>query len=237
MKLQIDIRYLFLLTLSFIVFTAVGTLSHEMGHLSFAKYLDYETKLHYGSVEYENSRVDERLGNLYRANKTAIDNGAPFEQKDEYEKVVKESQANELVIAIGGPLQTTLTGTIGGLILLFRRKEIRMNGLKLLDWLLVFLTLFWLRQVFNVVMSVGSELRSPDGSYFGGDEEYISDVLHLWPGTVSTILGSIGLVISAFIVFRVVPRPLRLTFVLSGLIGGVLGFIVWMNILGPKLLP
>jgi len=59
----------------------------------------------------------------------------------------------------------------------------------------------------------------------------------LWSGTVSSVLGIIGLFISIFIVFRIVPKHLRLTFIAGGFLGGIFGFILWMNILGPKILP
>ncbi|MDT0295702.1 hypothetical protein ACFQ3R_14905 [Mesonia ostreae] len=36
----------------FILFTAIGALSHEFGHIAVAKYLDYETELSYGSMNY-----------------------------------------------------------------------------------------------------------------------------------------------------------------------------------------
>jgi hypothetical protein len=82
-----------------------------------------------------------------------------------------------------------------------------------------------------------SELIKPDGNYFGGDEKKISELLNLWNGTVSCVLGIIGLFISIFIVFRIVPKHLRLTFIAGGFLGGIFGFILWMNILGPKILP
>lgn len=94
-----------------------------------------------------------------------------------------------------------------------------------------------LRNVFNLVMSFVSEVISPNGSYFGGDEYRISEILNLWIGTVSVVLGFVGLVVSLFIVFWVVPKKIRPTFILSGLIGGTLGFVLWMNVVGPKLIP
>jgi uncharacterized membrane protein len=86
-------------------------------------------------------------------------------------------------------------------------------------------------------MYIGSEFINPNGSYFGGDEQKISMLLNLYPGTVSLILGGIGIAVTSYIVFKVIPNKLRLTFILSGLIGGVTGFILWMNIIGPKVLP
>lgn len=236
MKITIDIKSLLILTFAFVLFTAIGTVSHEYGHIIVAKYFGYETTLHYGSMNY-NSELNEKLIEIYNENKTEIENNTYFDQKNEYDNGIKKLQSNGLLVTIGGPLQTTLTGTIGLIILFFRRKKIKIYGLKIIGWLAVFLSLFWLREVFNVVMSIGSEIISPNGSYFSGDEKFISYSLNLWEGTISTILGVIGLIVSLFVIFIIIPNRMRLTFILSGLLGGIIGFILWMNLLGPKLLP
>jgi hypothetical protein len=121
--------------------------------------------------------------------------------------------------------------------LMVRRKSIDLIGLEILDWLAIFLSLFWLREVFNLIASIFGEIISPDGNWFGGDELLISQGLHLWSGTVPIILATLGLIISVHIVFRIIPKKIRLTFILSGLIGGISGFILWMNLIGPKILP
>lgn len=236
MKITFDIKHLIILTFAFIVFTAIGTVTHEYGHILVAKYFRYETTLHYGSMNYS-SALNERLVEIYYQNKTAIENDKYFDQKNEYENEIKNLQSNGLWITIGGPLQTILTGLIGLTILFIRKSQIKAFGLKIIDWLAVFLSLFWLREVFNLVTSIGSELISPEGSYFGGDEKYISYGLNLWEGTIPIILGLFGLIISLFVIFKIIPNRLRLTFIVSGFIGGVVGFILWMDILGPKLLP
>lgn len=61
-----------------------------------------------------------------------------------------EQSSNALLVKIGGPLQTILTGTIGLLILLWRKYSIFINGMKPLDWLTTFLSLFWLREAFKM---------------------------------------------------------------------------------------
>ncbi len=42
-----------LLSLTFILFTVLGTLTHEGGHIAAAKYYGYETTLHYSSMNYK----------------------------------------------------------------------------------------------------------------------------------------------------------------------------------------
>jgi len=202
------------------LFTAIGTVSHEYGHIAVAKYFGYETSLHYGSMSYypkgylqdENLEAYKKLTKEHWNSEYESWPDDVKEQAEEYQNILekkywsKKSNKSHYV-TIGGPLQTILTGMVG-----------------------------LIREVFNLVYSLGTEIISPDGKWFGGDEYSISKELNLWSGTVSIILGAIGLLISLYIVFRIVPENLRLTFILSGLIGGISGFIFWMNIIGPIIL-
>jgi len=233
---NLDIKELIILTIAFMAFTVIGTISHEYGHIIVAKYLGYDTQLHYGSMNYS-SELEEKLIDIYNKNKDAIKNNTPFDQKKEYDKGVETLRSNALWIRLGGPIQTIGIGIIGLTLLLWRRPLMIRNGLSLIDWLCIFLSLFWLREIFNLLMSVGSEMISPNGSYFGGDEKYISFELGLWEGTVPIIIGTLGLSISLFVIFRCIPNRFRSTFIASGFIGGILGFVLWLKILGPKILP
>ena len=237
MNISINIKYLLYFSFTFILFTVIGTISHEYGHIVVAKSLGYNTSLSYGSMNYNNPQQNERLEDIYNENETAIKSGLDFREKNDFQKGIDKLKSDSLLVAIGGPLQTIFTGTIGLWLVCLRRKTIERSGPELFDWVAVFLSLFWLREVFNVVTSIGGEFFSPVGSYFGGDERYISVALNLWPGTISIILAVIGLLISLFIIFKIVPKRLRLTFILSGLVGGISGFVLWMDIVGPKILP
>lgn len=250
MNIPSNIKSLLILTIGFILFTVIGTISHEYGHIIVAKSFGYETTLHYGSMNYlpKGYLEDKDVIAVRDLTKDYVDieyDSWPKdikEKTEEYNNILQKRYWNKksnsgLLVTVGGPLQTTLTGTIGLLILLWRRKSIYKNGLKVLDWLAIFLSLFWLREIFNLVTSIGVELISPNGTWFGGDELYISQSLNLWSGTISLILATIGTIIAIYVVFRIIPKKIRLTFILSGFIGGIVGFILWMNIIGPKILP
>ena len=237
MNIRIDTKNLLIFSLAFILFTAIGTVSHEYGHIIVAKSLGYETTLHYGSMNYDSGELNDKLIQIYNKYETEIKNNIDFEKRNEYETGIERLESNGLLVTIGGPLQTIFTGIIGLIILLWRRKQIHQNGLKIIDWLAVFLSLFWLREVFNLSMSVGREIISPNGTSFGGDEKIISQGFELWSGTFPILLGLLGLLISIFVIFKIIPNKIRLTFILSGFIGGIIGFILWMNIIGPKLIP
>lgn len=227
---------LLILSITFIVFTVVGTLSHECGHIVVAKYLGYETRLHYGSMNYDNNLQDQ-INEIYFRNETSILKGKPFPEKELYEKLILKSFYDMLAVRIGGPVQTILTGTIGFILLLFRRKKILENGMKILDWLYVFLSLFWLREVFNLTMSVASALLNGKKNYFGGDERKIAIMLEIPQGGIAIPLALIGLCIAIFVIFRIIPKEQRLVFISSGFLGGIAGFILWLRILGPIVMP
>lgn len=203
MNITIDIKSFLILTIVFILLTPIGTISHEYGHIVAAKYFGYETSLHYGSMNYypKGYLQDKDLEAYKTLTKDYWDTEYELwpndikEKATEYRNIFEERYWNEksnkgLFVTIAGPLQSILTGTIGLIILMVRRKSIHRNGLKILDWLAVFLSLFWLRQIFNLVTSIGGEIISPDGTWFGGDELAISQGLNLWSGTIPITLAT-----------------------------------------------
>lgn len=62
-----------------------------------------------------------------------------------------------------------------------------------------------------------------------------SSVLSL--GSIGFITGAVAAGILAYTVFYVIPRSVRLTFLCAGLTGSMAGWIIWMHILGPAILP
>ncbi len=198
------LKYFLLFIIGFIIFTAVGTVTHELGHITVAELLGYDTTIYHDSMSYN-----------YR----------------------DATELHRFFVTLGGPSQTILTGLLGLAILQLRRKKRILNGLKMLDWLAIFLALFWLREVFNVVMSIITEFLNPTGTFFSGDEAGLAWYLGLPAGTFAILFGTLGFLVGLYVVFQVIPKHIRLTFIAGGLVGGILGFIVWMNFLGPSLLP
>lgn len=135
---------------------------------------------------------------------------------------------------LGGPLQTMLTGTIG--VLLSLRYKGQDHDLAPGQWAVVFTSLFWLRQLANglvisaVFIVTGSAPTRVDeywiARYYG---------LPLWSIVIATSV--IGALVLAYITFFVVPRHQRLTFLAAGLCGGVAGYLIWLEWLGPVLMP
>lgn len=239
MILTINFKYLFLFIFCFIIFTVIGTISHEFGHIIVAKNLGYKTKLHYGSMSFkeQNNLENQKIIELFKKNEIAIKNNIDFDDKKQFEKLVMNQKNNSLLIDLGGPIQTVFTGLFGFIFLIFRLKY---NKYKFsnFDWFLVFLSLFWLRQVFNPIISISRRFIRGKGNYFGrSDETQISQFFELPKGTLDIILGFIGLLICSYVILVLIPKENRFTFLISGLIGGSLGFYIWMYKIGPILLP
>ena len=233
----INISEIFLISLPFIAFTFIGTLSHEYGHIFVANYFGYETTLHYGSMNYKNNSTEYRIKEIYLRNETEIKNFQPFPEKAIFEKLAKKIACERLFIFIGGPTQTIVTATIGTIFLLLRKRKIHEFGIKFIDWLFVFLALFWLRQVFNLFTSLLNAIIFDNQNYFGGDEKVIATLLKIPKGTIAIPLGVLGILISLHVIFIILPLDKRLNFILGGILGGILGYIIWFEILGPIILP
>lgn len=221
---------------AFILFVIVGTITHELGHLVVAESLGYKSTLHYDSINYDNSELNNELDSLYIQNRNAIEAKQYFNDKEMYDQKLQKLNYDSFLVLIGGPLQTILTGTIGLLFIFIRFKKYK-SEFRLIDWLSVFLSLFWLREVYVLIQSFIYEIIFKEGSYFGGDEKYIAEYFDLPSAVFPFTMAIIGMVISIYIVFFYIPKRFRSTFIISGFFGGISGIALWYLILGPLVLP
>jgi hypothetical protein len=51
------------------------------------------------------------------------------------------------------------------------------------------------------------------------------------------LAGCIGLIVLAIVVFKFIPKQQRLTFLIAGLLGGMSGSYLWMDLIGKYILP
>ncbi|WP_420573839.1 site-2 protease family protein [Kordia sp.] len=237
-------RKLFLsLTLGFVLFTIIGTQTHELGHIAVAESLGYETTLSYGSMSHNHQGFSK--------DKDVLAWRKMFKEIGAYDKFSEEEkkQANELYdkikfkfptnpehnfyITLGGPAQTILTCFIGLFILAYRSRRTA-EEFKWIDWLALFLSLFVLREVFNTVMAGVSYIIKGKKS-FSGDEFHISSYLGFNQWTVPIMTAMLGAVIASFVIFMILPKKYRFTCILAGFLGGISGFVLWFNYLGPWL--
>jgi hypothetical protein len=236
LKTQFDRGLFIVLSLAFIIATVIGTLSHEFGHYIFARAAGYKSSIHYAYTHVDDLGLADSINNISTRYSKELEEGSYFPGKDEYDKLIRLYTNNSRWISIGGPLQTLLTGTIG-LILLFvyKRSFKQKERLNARQWILIFLTLFWLRQTTNMIIWIGSSLLM--NRYHHSDEIGIALKLGLPHWLLLVATGLIGLVILAVVVFKFIPKTQWLTFVISGIVGGIAGYILWLILLGPVLLP
>jgi hypothetical protein len=230
-------KLFFSLVATFILFTIIGTLTHELGHYGAAKYLGLSPTLHYQSVTLELSNNDIELDKILGLYQEDIDAKRDFSAKKRYDKIMEMETKNDFIFLAAGPIQTMLTGTIGFICLLIYRKHFfATQQLNMGQWLLIFFSLFWLREIFNTAMAIASLIFMKEKEFYS-DECILSQYLSLPKFGLPIISAVIGTGICFVVVFKFVPLAQRKIFIAAGFIGGIMGYVLWMYILGPKLMP
>lgn len=235
--LKIDQRLFVGIFVAFIGFTIVGTLSHEMGHFAAAHYFGLHPTINYMSSSPVGDEDGAFLSTVQMQYRNLILADQPFPGKERYDQLMDALVQGNFWILLGGPLQTLFTSIIGMVLLVLSYKEYaQKDTLSFKIWVYIFLALFWLRQSANLF--VGLVFWAINGKFsMGGDEARLSHLMGLPLVTLNLITGLIGFVILASIVFKVIPRQQRITFLFAGFTGGVSGYILWLYILGPVVMP
>ena len=237
MTKNFNLKLFLSISLGFVCFTIIGTLSHELGHCAAAKYLGMTNiELHYASMNYDNPNTPYQK-ELYSLHEQDIKEHKSFSAKAEYDKLTADIHHNSFFITASGPMQSMLTGTIGLIVLIFYGKKFKINDtLKFMGWIWLFLSLFWLRQSANFILAFIKFIVN--GNKWGhSDEVRLANSLHLPLYSISFFTGAIGILILAWISIVYIPRNNLKTFLLGGLVGGFWGYLIWLNWLGEYILP
>ena len=183
----------------FLPIAAIGTVSHELGHVAAHRVVGYSAVLHYATTEWSEPP------------QTALDLG---------------------IASAGGPLQTIVTGTLGLLALWWFRKR-RVMDWK--TWIATLAALFWSRELFNLLKGLLDFALSGYGPTIG-DEYQLAAMLGWWRWSIQLPLGVIGLGVCCLVV-KWTPTDWRIPLIVGGIAGSLVGFAIWMKLLGPILLP
>lgn len=238
--LNFNLKLFLYLVLGFVLCTAVGTVSHEAGHCVAAKSLGRNSELSYAYMTPGKPVWIKEYRTEFAKNKWKNLSGSSSAEKEEFKefkkKYFEKYEREGFFITLGGPLQTMLTGLIGFGILFYRRKQIfSRTYLTLIEWTAVLLSYFWSRQVFNFIFSVDATFS--DRKHFRSDEPRLSQYLNLPPWVFGMVTCVFGGLILLWVTFKVIPLKQRTTFLLSGVTGSAIGWLIWLEWLGPKLLP
>lgn len=232
-----DFRLFLKLVFGFIAFTIIGTLSHESGHYIVAKCLGYKAKINYNSSWYYDKNNEAFLESHWKLYSQQIISDQKFPDKERWDRLKFKRQRDSYWITLGGSMQTMLTGTVGLVLLwFFRKRYYSATALSFPLWLLVFVSLFWLRQAANFFVGATRFLvYDPFRSH--SDEFVLARRMNIPEWTLSTITASIALIILAVVIFKFIPIKQRLTFMLAGIVGGVSGYLLWQTYLGKTIMP
>ncbi|WP_128414293.1 hypothetical protein [Chryseobacterium sp. Leaf394] len=234
--LYFDFKLFLILAFTFIIMTVAGTLSHELGHYAVAEYLGYDARIDYQSMHTENDVRRKYLDSTFEKYSFEIKNNLSFPGKQNYDTKRKEYRSDRIKILAGGPLQTMITGTIGFVLLLaYRKKIFSVNKTTVTGWLLVFCSLFWLRQTANSFMWTAGYIFTGEKS-MRADELRLARYLDFNIWTIHSITGILGLIV-LFTILSLFPKNQVLTFISAGLVGGILGFYLWLMKFGQYILP
>lgn len=228
-------KFAIIIYFTFILFTVIGTLTHEFGHFIVGRYLGYNSTIHYGFTSTGTNQINEKLFKIYLRNKKAINAKNNFSEKQEFESLIEENTRNYYLFTLGGPSINIIIGSIGFILILFIRRR-HLFATSKFHWLCLFLTFFWMRQPNNLVTWI---MKTPitGSNILNGDEIKLARHLNLPSGTIIWITGILGLLICGYTILKFVPKDKLRTFLVSGFLGGVSGIILWFKILGPIILP
>lgn len=171
--------------------------------------------------------ISHELGHIAMAKLLGFDTVLHFGSMDFYRNGIEGdficNDFENFMITFFGVFTTILIGIIGFIITLKNQAKF--------FWFGVFMSLFWSRQIINPLVNLFFNNR-----FSSGDELILSNLLNLPIATFTIVLGIIGVVICLYSIIKV-PKKYFYFFIIGGLIGGVGGYYIWFNLIGPILLP
>ena len=215
--IEFNLKKFIYLSLLIILTTCLGTIIHEFGHFFSGKLMGYTPTLHYNKVTYENDTFYKYL-----------------ESNGVSDNVYYDIQKEKTIRVACGPLTNMVIGILGLIIIAVYNRFKTIETMNVINWVSLLSSLLVLRQIVIGIFAVAFSLI---GKSLSCDELSIDYFLKLKPFTVLTITSIISAILFYIIIRHFVPKFLRITFLSSILVGGISGYILWLFILGPILLP
>lgn len=212
----------------------VGIVVSNFSTYSTVRLLGYESTIGYAGVTTCTIISDDTLySNAYKKYEYEIDNGLSFPDKVKFDIIHTKINKRATIVYLAAPIVTIAIGTVFFLALYKKYGKRKLaNDLSLKDWIMVFLSLFWVRELLVFILYVKLYFANKTDSCFI-DEFLVLTINHLPLFPFLLLLGSISTFIIGSIIFVFLPKNNRLVFLVSGLVGSFLGFILWFLFLGP----
>jgi len=192
----------------FIFATIAGTLAHERGHYIMARYYGHAN----ARIRYKYTTYGNAIGTV-------------------------DTKQTRAIITAAGPIETMLAGTIGiSVLVLFRMCSQQADVLDWRQWIVILISLSWLRELFNLCIAFALLIKDKHRQFYG-DEFRLSRMLGYDQWILPVVTGTIAAIILVIIIFRYIPVQQRFTFVIAGFTGALTGAWLWLIALGPKFLP
>jgi hypothetical protein len=216
-----NLRLISLVLLGFILTSIIGSLTIEGTRVLIGKNLGYESSFVKGLGIYlfSNPDISEGFDKIEAT-------GLPFEElkkRNDWISLRKQNQDNQAIIEASGILMSAIL-TILGILFLMRGRS-KTTEMKLINWIGFLTSLIFVRYLVRYSYTL----------YFGSitcQEFSIFQSLGIGSFLSIYILFGLGIILAFWIVYQL-PKNLRLLTIISGMIGGFLGLIIWMNYLGP----
>ena len=216
------------LSITFFIVLIVFTWLHELSHFAVAKFLGFDSRIQYGQTFSQNPKtqayIDSVFSKHHEGNKLT-----DFPGKTALMAIARKYNKDHFLITSAGPIENILMGTFGLILLfIFRKSFNHVETLSIKQWVLIYIALSWVSETVNLFIWLVHYFLKGHFSR-GNDEIKMAHYLHLPEWTIINFTGLLGLIVLATILFKLIPKLQRLTFLLSGLIGGGLGLL--MNVL------
>ena len=225
------------LSLGFIIFIPLATILHEIGHYFTAKWTGNGALMGYDYTYWYPPARPSNDSFLYKQTAEEAFASVDFPYKNTIDPYEKKRQQNDLLIGVAGPAQNILVGTLGFLLtLLYRRKMNSGAKITTWQWITIFSSMLWLRQIRALFVFLYDMIVNGKQTLIG-DEEKIAYYLGLPIWSLTLITGLLGLIVFYWVSFKIIPPNRRLTFILSLFLGCAIGYYNWFDLLGPSIMP
>ena len=234
-----DFRLFTILAIGFIAFTIIGTVSHEWGHYVVARCLGYEAGINYKSTYFFlNDTTNEAfIKSHWQLYQKQIKAKQKFPDQGKVGSSYVKTATRQFLDYTWRSLSNNANRNYRVNSPVFLQKAIfSTDKLSFLLWVLIFITLFWLRQAANFFVGVTNLLLH--GSIRSHSDEFIlAGYLNFPRWSISIITASIALIVLVLVIFKFIPLKQRFTFILAGLVGGVSGYLLWLTFFGKFIMP